>query len=390
MMLGLAGNGVVPLILGDLNPTTPTSSMHWVGRSSASVGARGYLNVLDPWRGDRGRGAANRHRALGVDRGRARPARHDGVGADDARAQRPSDTATHGPGPCASGPRRAARRHPGAERPARGTDDAPDTVRVVELDRGNLDRYHDVIENPLVSLMGLQERRSARSSRRAHHAEAPLRPGLRRRLRDPVNNTEPHLQGAALMACWSAGFGAVNVAHALADAGKEPPRNYWIVLDEVWRSLRAGLVDNMDGVTRLNRNEGVGQAMITHTMSDLEALLREEDRMKARGFVERAGMVISGALPPSEFAKLRQVMAYSDAEQQMVAGWTNPPAWDNGTGADTVPPGRGNFLVKVGGRPGIPFRVVLTDAERGLHDTNKRWHTRSRIQAAPEFEVTAS
>ena len=87
---------------------------------------------------------------------------------------------------------------------------------------------------------------------------------------------------------------------------------------------------------------------------------------------------------------LRRVMAYSDAEQQMVAGWTNPPAWDSGSGADVVPPGRGNFLVKVGGRPGIPFRVVLTDAERGLHDTNKRWHTKSRIQAAPEFEVTAS
>jgi hypothetical protein len=71
------------------------------------------------------------------------------------------------------------------------------------------------------------------------------------------------------------GFGAVNVAHAFADAGLEPERHYWIVLDEVWRSLRAGLVDSMDGVTRVNRNEGVGQAMATHTMSDLEALPRE-------------------------------------------------------------------------------------------------------------------
>jgi hypothetical protein len=48
--------------------------------------------------------------------------------------------------------------------------------------------------------------------------------------------------------------------------------------------------------------------------------------MKARGFVERAGMVFCAALPPSEFAKLRQAMAFSDAEEEMVTSWTNPPA----------------------------------------------------------------
>jgi len=40
-----------------------------------------------------------------------------------------------------------------------------------------------------------------------------------------------------------------------------------------------------------------------------------------------------------------------------------------------VPPGCGNFLATVGGRPGVPFRVVLTDAELWLNDTNKRWNT---------------
>jgi len=73
------------------------------------------------------------------------------------------------------------------------------------------------------------------------------------------------------MACWSAGFGAVNVAHALADAGLEPERHA--------EPLR---------------------------------------------------------------------------------------------GADGV-------LV------GVPFRVVLTDAELWLNDTNKRWKTKSRIHAAEEF-----
>jgi hypothetical protein len=38
--------------------------------------------------------------------------------------------------------------------------------------------------------------------------------------------------------------------------------------------------------------------MISHTMSDLLALPAEEDRMKARGFTERSGMVICDGLPP--------------------------------------------------------------------------------------------
>ena len=56
-----------------------------------------------------------------------------------------------------------------------------------------------------------------------------------------------------------------------------------------WRALRAGngIVDRVDFLTRLNRQVGVGTAMISHTMSDLLSLSSEEDRMKARGFVER-------------------------------------------------------------------------------------------------------
>ncbi len=73
-----------------------------------------------------------------------------------------------------------------------------------------------------------------------------------------------------LLACWSQGFGTVNVASALADAGLEPRRHYLVVMDELWRALRVGkgIVDRVDSLTRLNRQRGVGLAMITHTMSD--------------------------------------------------------------------------------------------------------------------------
>jgi hypothetical protein len=35
---------------------------------------------------------------------------------------------------------------------------------------------------------------------------------------------------------------------------------------------------------------------------------------------------------------------------------------------------RWKFLIKVGGRPGIPVQIGLTSIEASLNDTNKRWH----------------
>ena len=141
-----------------------------------------------------------------------------------------------------------------------------------------------------------------------------------------IDETETDLQAAVLLACWSYGFGAVNVANALADAGLEPRRNYFVVLDELWRALRAGsgMVDRVDALTRLNRQCGVGQVMISHTMTDLLALPAEEDRMKARGFVERSGMVICGGLPASEMPLLTAAIPLSRQEQQMLISLAGP------------------------------------------------------------------
>mgnify|MGYP001003880026 FL=1 len=43
------------------------------------------------------------------------------------------------------------------------------------------------------------------------------------------------------------------------------------------------------------------------------------------------------------------------------------------TGEEGDPPGLGKFLIKVGGRPGIPVKVTLTPSELDVNDTNKRW-----------------
>ena len=69
---------------------------------------------------------------------------------------------------------------------------------------------------------------------------------------------------------------------------------------------------------------------------------------------------------------LSAAIGMSQAEQARVTSWSSPPSWDT-QGRQVPPPGRGNFLVKVGGRPGIPFHLFLTPAELAINDTNQRW-----------------
>jgi hypothetical protein len=107
-------------------------------------------------------------------------------------------------------------------------------------------------------------------------------------------------------------------------------------------------------------------------LKDAEALGTDADRAKARGFVERAGMVVCAGLPKTEMEELGRVVGLSRREIELVSSWSSPPGWGV-AGEHEEPPGRGRFLIKVGGRPGIPIKVAITDAERRLHNTNTRW-----------------
>jgi hypothetical protein len=261
---------------------------------------------------------------------------------------------------------------------------APDSLREAAIDRGDMDRYREVTEGLEASLRGLIHGNKLGYGTFAQQTTQPMR-------RDrpvvfdisAIQEDQAQLRGAALMASWSAGFATVNVAQALAAAGLEPQRHYIIPMDEIHQALRTGpgVVERYDRLTRLNRGYGVGQIMCTHTMKDLEALATEEDRAKARGLVERSGMVVLGGLPSAEIPLLTQVVRISRAEQDLLAKWQEPASWDPETGEETAPPGRGNFLIKVGSRPGIPFHVQLTAPERAEHigDTNRLWADQSRI-----------
>jgi len=380
MAAGLAGYGVLPLVLGDLKPDY-VALIEALGGQVIQLGrGRGHLNVLDPGEALE---AAEQLRLAGKDKERqqlladAHGRRHTMVSAllTILRKSPPSDREE-------SILDRALKwldaNHAGV--PVLGDllnviKTGPPEVREVALDRGDLNRYKQITEELEASLISLTSGgRLGETFSKA--TDVPMK-------RDrpvvydvsSIDDSDTDLQAAILLACWSAGFGTVNVANALADAGLEPRRHYFVILDELWRALRAGrgMVDRVDALTRLNRQRGVGLAMISHTMSDLEALATEEERMKARGFVERAGMLIAGGLPGAEMRRLTAAKPLSRAEQDILISWQDPPAWDPTSGREAEPPGRGRFLAKVGGHPGIPLKVELLPMEIDVNDTNRMW-----------------
>jgi hypothetical protein len=386
MALGLRARGTLPLVLGDLKPDY-VDLIRAMGGQVITLGrGRGHLNVLDPGGATE---AAVSLRAAGAEKlanevledAHARRLTMVSALIQIVRRARPTDREEAIIG-------RALR-----ILDARGGEKAPilqdlldlilsgdDDLMVVAVARGKKERYLQLVEELEVTLRALIDPAGKLGDIFAQDTSTSM-------LRDrpvvfdvsSIDDGQSELQAAVLLACWSYGFGAVNVANALADAGLEEQRHYLVVMDEVWRAIRSGqgMVERLDALTRLNRQRGVGQVMISHSMSDLHSLASPEDIAKAKGFVERSGMVICGGLPAAEMELLTSAVPMSRREQEMLIGWQDPPAWDAAIGREAEPPGRGHFLIKVGGRPGIPVRVQLTSVEARLNDTNKRWAQQS-------------
>jgi len=384
MALAVAGFGVLPLVLGDLKPDYVDLIAALDGQVIRLGRGRGYLNVLDT---SLAKGAAaqlgdGEHRKLKRELlADAAGRRHTIVSAliSIQRGYPPSDREDS---ILAAALRVLDERHPGT--PVLSdllevVDSAPERVRTAAYDRGSLERYQELVEPLQVTLQALlgEGRVGEMFSRQSTVALDLDRPAVFDVSSIPEEETE--LVAAALSACWGVGFGAVNVTHALAEAGLAPMRHYLIILDELWRALIAGrgMVDRTNSLTRLNRQWGVGVVMCSHTIKDLLSLPDEHERMKALGLIERSGMLICGALPPEEMPRLAQAKDLSGAEQRQLISWQDPPAWSTAA-ANDAPPGRGNFMLKIGGRPGIPFHLTLTHAEQALHDTNKLWRQPSR------------
>lgn len=187
-----------------------------------------------------------------------------------------------------------------------------------------------------------------------------------------LNKLDSRLQGAIMMACWNEGFSAIELHNRMVDAGYVKQKRFYIVLDELWRVLGFGksIINEIDALTRLNRTAVSGLVMITHTLKDLLAITDEASRIKATGFIDRAGAIICSGLSPTDVRYTSEIVNLSQAESDLLIGWSSSSSWsvDN-----VVPPGCGNFLVKIGDNIGIPFNVYITKVETEIHDTNQRW-----------------
>lgn len=196
-----------------------------------------------------------------------------------------------------------------------------------------------------------------------------------------VSSAGDTLVAAAMLSTWAYGFSLIDGSAAMAEHGLAPRRQYLVVMDELWRALRGspGLVEHADALTRVNRSKGVADVRATHSLADLEALPTEEDRAKARGFVERAGITVLAGLSPRELDKVAEVVPMSEEEQDLVASWCAPESWSPGRRH----PGRGRYLIKAGGRVGIPVDLTYVGDEAELYDTDARIRLAHQPQTLP-------
>ncbi|MBY6438174.1 ATP-binding protein [Rhodococcus kroppenstedtii] len=237
------------------------------------------------------------------------------------------------------------------------------------------------------------------------------------------------MRASVLIAGWSESFAAVDAAHLRAITGNGPHLAFSIVMDELWQVLSCGptMVDRLDSTERLQRTKGVGIVKVTHSIVEL-------DKAGAIGSFERSRARIIGPVPRSEIARLSQVMQFTEQEKTMLTNWSDSA--DLGTAATSLtatrvrcahcnrslyflaggdnevwvhqdsdaaacealspfdevpaggavalpakahtqrPSGMGHFLLKLGegGRPGVPFRVWVTPAEKasGIHNTDEK------------------
>jgi hypothetical protein len=145
-----------------------------------------------------------------------------------------------------------------------------------------------------------------------------------------------------------------------------------LVLDELWRVLRAGggagMADRVNELTRLNRTDGVCQIMVSHGVRDL-ATGRDQ---QVEGIEHRAGALVVGGIPRQEVEALAGVVTLTDTEAAELVSWSSSADLD----PRTRPPGSGKFLIKHSPtEPGIPVDVLLTPTELawGGQNSNLAW-----------------
>ena len=256
MALGLAGQGTVPLVLGDTKPDYVDLVAALDGQVVSIGAGKDLINPLDTGGAMQAAGRiGGKAGALLASEARARQVqmvcalielvRRGGIEARDesilSEALRVFDENNPGKIPVIGDVLEVIRA-------------MPDALDQVALSRGNKHRYEQVTEDLEASLTALTVGRWGQVFGQATTTAMRLDRPVVFDVSD-LDGAAQDIQGAVLLTCWSYGFAQVNVAQALANAGLTPRRHFFIVMDELWRILRAGvgMVNRIDELTRLNR-----------------------------------------------------------------------------------------------------------------------------------------
>jgi hypothetical protein len=203
------------------------------------------------------------------------------------------------------------------------------------------------------------------------------------------------LLSAAMLSTWSLGMDAVDAhwelaQHELAKQVEAHANNdvyepqiswggYTSLMDEFWYPIRAceGMVDLVDGLSRTNRSVGTAELKITHSPKDLLSLPNEADRPKAKGFIERSGLLLLMGLSRDDLEELAKVRPLTPKEINTVAKFAQAESWHGNLrkkGTKGAPPGAGRVLLKISERVGIPVKMLRTKTQMSHHDTDTRYH----------------
>ena len=220
---------------------------------------------------------------------------------------------------------------------------APEELRAVALTYEDVDAYNTRVQGLLDALISLGPAGpygTLFSEPTSEHLELG-RPAVFDI--SGVNENDAVLMAAVQSLCWNLGSATVSAeSHLAADEGRRR-RTYLLVMDELWRVLRASddMVHFIDAITRLNRGRGIGQIMVTHTMKDLK-LSEQHLTDVAWGFVERSAMVFLGGLSEGEMGNLEEVFALTRAEVSQLSDWIGEAPVDPWTGRAGLRPGAGD------------------------------------------------
>ncbi|MGO1755785.1 MAG: hypothetical protein ACTHZ6_15745 [Brevibacterium aurantiacum] len=249
-----------------------------------------------------------------------------------------------------------------------------DRLRAIALDRGDDGHYDKRVAGLLDACMALGPNGPFSDLFSAPTSEH-LQPGVPAVFDiSGIDDGDKTMGAAVQTVCWGLGSAMVSAEKHLATGTGQDQRHYLLIMDEMWRMLRASeqMVYFLDSLTRLNRTLGIGQIMCTHTMGDLK-LSSDHLTEIAWGFVERSAMVFLGGLAEREMGNLEEVFMLSQDEKSMITDWSAEGGINPDTNRAASPPGLGKFILKIGKKPGIPFQSVMTSIEGTVNDTNQAW-----------------